>query len=133
MRLRRRTMCGVPVVSAPAASRGKSGQGLRRGRAPSAPRRTRLEGRLMFGVGSRTAAAAVLVCAAAGPADAADQVTGRAGPCPAGAGVTVVVDFQDLGGGTVVRCAPGEQRSGLAALRAAGFRPTGTARWGDAF
>lgn len=45
------------------------------------------------------------------------------GACPTlDDGVTVVVDFQHLGGGAVVRCAPGDPSSGLAALDAAGFR-----------
>lgn len=44
------------------------------------------------------------------------------GACPTlDDGVTVVVDFQGLGGGTVVRCAPGDPSTGLAALEGAGF------------
>ncbi len=43
------------------------------------------------------------------------------GPCPGVAGVTVVIDFQELGGGVVVRCAPGASPTGLAALEAAGI------------
>ncbi|MGW9447410.1 hypothetical protein [Streptomyces sp. NPDC055632] len=35
--------------------------------------------------------------------------------------------------GTVVRCAPGDQATGLAALRNAGFTIAGTQRWGEAF
>jgi hypothetical protein len=35
--------------------------------------------------------------------------------------VTVVVDYQGLGGGIVVRCAPGSPATGFAALAAAGF------------
>ncbi|WP_432129460.1 flagellar hook-length control protein FliK [Streptomyces sp. bgisy082] len=58
---------------------------------------------------------------------------GTAGPCPSSSGVTVVVDFQELGGGTVVRCAPGDQATGLAALKNAGFTIAGTQRWGEAF
>ncbi|WBB92349.1 hypothetical protein [Verrucosispora sp. WMMC514] len=73
------------------------------------------------------AAASVLV--GSGPAAAA----GSAGYCPDAAGVTVVVDFKELGGGTVVRCAPGDQATGLAALKAAGFRIAGTLRWGEGF
>ncbi|MGI8614917.1 MAG: LPXTG cell wall anchor domain-containing protein [Nocardioidaceae bacterium] len=48
----------------------------------------------------------------------------------------MVVDFTDLGGDVVVRCVVGplpDGMTGLAALRAAGFTVTGTARWGDAF
>ena len=43
------------------------------------------------------------------------------GACSDAEGVTVVVDFGPLGGGVTVRCAPGAQASGLAALAAAGF------------
>lgn len=43
------------------------------------------------------------------------------GACPTSNGVTVVVDFAGLGGGTTVRCAPGAQSSGVSALRNAGF------------
>ena len=56
-----------------------------------------------------------------------------AGTCTGDSGVTVVVDFRSLGGGTVVRCAPGRPATGLAALRAAGFGTTGVQRWGDGF
>lgn len=43
------------------------------------------------------------------------------GACTTSNGVTVVVDFAGLGGGTTVRCAPGNQSSGISALRNAGF------------
>ncbi|MFJ1542987.1 hypothetical protein ACIODS_31055 [Micromonospora chalcea] len=58
---------------------------------------------------------------------------GSAGYCPDASGVTVVVDFNELGGGTVVRCAPGTQATGLSALKNAGFQITGTLRWGEGF
>lgn len=58
---------------------------------------------------------------------------GLPGYCPDASGVTVVVDFNELGGGTVVRCAPGSQATGLAALKGAGFPITGTLRWGEGF
>lgn len=70
---------------------------------------------------------------------------GTAGYCHDALGVSVVVDYQDLGrrgtnpGGTVIRCAPspGSGRpfagTGLQALAAAGFAVTGTQRWGTAF
>lgn len=57
-------------------------------------------------------------------------VAATAGYCPDTTGVTVVVDFHELGGGVVVRCAPGEQTSGLTALQNAGFTVAGTNRWG---
>ena len=48
-------------------------------------------------------------------------VAGSVGPCPGSTGVTVVVDYHALGGGVVVRCAPGSPESGFKALQAAGF------------
>ncbi|HZK37239.1 MAG TPA: hypothetical protein VFC57_09880, partial [Aeromicrobium sp.] len=45
------------------------------------------------------------------------------GACTSANGVTVVVSFGSLGGGTVVRCA-NTSGSGLDALRAAGFSTT---------
>ena len=62
--------------------------------------------------------------------------SGTAGYCRSDTGVTVVVDFQALGGPVVVRCAPGPVEpgfSGVDALQQAGFTPTGTARWGLQF
>ncbi|MBB5829092.1 hypothetical protein [Micromonospora carbonacea] len=61
------------------------------------------------------------------------MAAGAAGYCPDASGVTVVVDFNELGGGTVVRCARGEQSTGLTALKSAGFLVTGTLRWGEGF
>lgn len=69
----------------------------------------------------------------AGPAAAVDTSRGRAGFCLDAGGVTVVVDFQELGGQTIVRCAVGAQATGLAALKAAGIEVTGTNRWGESF
>ncbi|GAA4011072.1 hypothetical protein GCM10022247_36760 [Allokutzneria multivorans] len=74
----------------------------------------------------------LLICGFTLPAASA-QPKGTEGHCPDGNGVTVVVDFQELGGDTLVRCAPGEQASGLTALENAGFEVTGTTRWGKAF
>ncbi|WP_433616875.1 hypothetical protein ACQP2P_16100 [Dactylosporangium sp. CA-139114] len=80
------------------------------------------------------AAAAILVAAAAGVAvPAAPAMAGTSGYCPDSSGVTVVVDFHELGGGVVIRCAPGAQDSGLTALQHAGFTVAGTTRWGLAF
>ncbi len=45
----------------------------------------------------------------------------QGGACPDQTGVTVVVDFQSLGGGTVIGCAPGPVGSGFDALQQAGF------------
>jgi hypothetical protein len=71
---------------------------------------------------------------AAAPASAADA--GEPGYCTDDAGVTVVVDFRELGGDVVVRCAPGpggQGFSGLDALAEAGFTVAGTQRWGMEF
>lgn len=70
----------------------------------------------------------------ADPAYAASA--GTSGYCKDANGVTVVVDFTDLGGNIVVRCAPGPVQSGydgVDALEGAGFSVTGTQRWGLAF
>ncbi|UVS79310.1 hypothetical protein [Actinokineospora sp. UTMC 2448] len=48
-----------------------------------------------------------------------------AAACSGTAGVTVVVDFGSLGGGTRVACAPGDPSSGMGALSGAGFGYTG--------
>ncbi|RKN45353.1 hypothetical protein [Micromonospora endolithica] len=85
----------------------------------------------------RTARAGLVVVLAAtgtvlGPGTPA-TAAGSAGYCPDASGVTVVVDFHQLGGGTVVRCAAGTQSTGLAALKNAGFQITGTLRWGEGF
>lgn len=82
------------------------------------------------------AAAAALLAAVVGALPALPAragAAGAAGPCPDANGVTVVVDFHELGGGVVVRCAAGPQATGVAALKTAGFAVTGTARWGEAF
>ncbi|QDQ15102.1 hypothetical protein [Streptomyces spectabilis] len=69
----------------------------------------------------------------AASAAAVDTGRGHAGFCRNGEGVTVVVDFRELGGTTLVRCAVGSQRTGLAALKDAGIQVTGTNRWGESF
>ncbi|GAA3753568.1 hypothetical protein [Micromonospora maritima] len=82
---------------------------------------------------ARAAAAVALVVAATVAGPAAPAAAGSTGFCPDASGVTVVVDFRELGGGTVVRCAAGDQPTGLAALKNAGFSVTGTLRWGEGF
>lgn len=62
--------------------------------------------------------------ASAAPASAAD------GTCAEGAGVTVVVDFGDLGPQPLVRCAPGTPANGIAALQAAGIDVAGSQKYG---
>ena len=79
------------------------------------------------------ALAAGLTAGWAAPASAIDPNKGTPGFCPDATGVTVVIDFQELGGTTIVRCAPGDQSTGLTALKNAGIQITGTNRWGEAF
>ncbi|MDT8913242.1 ABC transporter substrate-binding protein [Amycolatopsis sp. PS_44_ISF1] len=80
---------------------------------------------------------AAALLAAAGPpvaAQAVDQSRGHPGFCADGAGSTVVIDFQQLGGTTIVRCDPQSGRgTGLDALKGAGFQIAGVQRWGEAF
>mgnify|MGYP001161895361 CR=1 FL=1 len=72
---------------------------------------------------------AVLAPVAAEAAPGTGAVPAQAsGACPEGEGVTVIVSFNELGGGTQVRCAPGEPASGLAALDAAGISWQGATR-----
>lgn len=77
------------------------------------------------------ATTAGMTCPARG--SAVDTGRGTGGFCPDAGGVTVVVDFQELGGPTIIRCAPGSQATGLAALKNSGFQIAGTTRWGEAF
>ena len=65
-------------------------------------------------------------------ASVAGPAAATGGACSTSSGVTVVVNFGSLGGGTVVRCAQ-TGGSGLDALRAAGFSTEGTQRDGGAF
>ena len=69
------------------------------------------------------AIAATVLALAAPPsvAAAADAPPVSGTACPDASGVTVVVDFQGLGGDVVVGCADGAQATGFAALTAAGF------------
>lgn len=79
---------------------------------------------------------AVQTTAYAGITASASAAVGRPGYCHDSTSVTVVVDFSDLGGDIVVRCARGPVSpgySGLDALRGAGFTVSGTQRWGLAF
>jgi hypothetical protein len=100
-----------------------------RARSHNATRATRLLAAL-----SMLFVASVAAVASAPPADAVDQSKGTPGFCPNGNGVTVVVDFQQLGGETIVRCFPATTRGdGLAALKGAGFQIAGVQRWGEAF
>ncbi|MFI7025481.1 hypothetical protein ACIBMZ_22480 [Micromonospora sp. NPDC049900] len=87
----------------------------------------------MSGRTVRTALVLAVTAASTALGAAPAQAAGRAGHCPDADGVTVVVDFKELGGGVVVRCAPGDQATGLSALKNAGFQIAGTLRWGEGF
>lgn len=63
---------------------------------------------------------------------AASPAVAAGGACKTSSGVTVVVTFGDLGGGTIVRCAH-TSGSGVAALHAAGFSTVGTQKDGPSF
>ncbi|MGW4831921.1 ABC transporter substrate-binding protein [Amycolatopsis japonica] len=79
-------------------------------------------------------AAVFLIAATAPSAHAVDQSKGYPGFCKDATGVTVVVDFQQLGGTTIVRCNPQTTRgTGLDALKGAGFQIAGVQRWGESF
>lgn len=78
--------------------------------------------------------AGVVVVLTAAPAHAIDHSKGTPGYCTSATGVTVVVDFQQLGGTTIVRCFPQATRgTGLDALKGAGFQIAGAQRWGEGF
>jgi len=80
------------------------------------------------------AAGVLLLAVAAAPATATSRTAaGTPGYCPDDTGVTVVVDFTELGGDVVIRCAPGPSGTGIDALTDAGFDIEGTQRWGTAF
>ncbi|HEY2575599.1 MAG TPA: hypothetical protein VGI74_04765 [Streptosporangiaceae bacterium] len=55
------------------------------------------------------------------PASAAVVKAATSGACKGTAGVTVVVDFTKLGGKIVIACDPGTPKTGLDALKGAGF------------
>ncbi|MEO7429193.1 MAG: hypothetical protein ABIY48_07385 [Acidimicrobiales bacterium] len=73
--------------------------------------------------------AAVQVGQVSASSGAAPTRGAAAGACDGSSGVTVVVDFGTLGGGTQTRCAPEPVSSGFDALRRAGFTYEGTARF----
>jgi len=105
-------------------------------RSPSSEVRSTLRGQGLL----RAVAVVLLVAAAVAigpgerPAAAIDQSKGHPGFCRTATGVTVVIDFQQLGGETYVRCFPSRNRAtGLEALKGAGFQIEGVRRWGESF
>ncbi|MGW5716083.1 hypothetical protein ACWEVP_07945 [Amycolatopsis sp. NPDC003865] len=79
---------------------------------------------------ARLSAVCALLLGASFAGAAPASATGTAGSCPEGGGVTVVVDFGDLGPQPLVRCAPGAPATGLAALQGAGFDVAGSQKYG---
>lgn len=68
------------------------------------------------------------------PAQAIDHSQGYGGYCKDDVGVTVVIDFQALGGTVIVRCNPTSTAgTGLDALKGAGIQIAGVQRWGESF
>lgn len=81
-------------------------------------------------IASRFAAVCALLFAASVTGAAPASAQGTDGTCAEGAGVTVVVDFGDLGPQPLVRCAPGTPANGIAALQAAGIDVAGSQKYG---
>lgn len=79
---------------------------------------------------ARLSAVCALLLGAAFAGAAPASATGTAGSCPEGGGVTVVVDFGDLGPQPLVRCAPGTPANGIAALQEAGIDVAGSQKYG---
>ncbi len=71
--------------------------------------------------GAARALAVVAVVASVPIASSEPAMAWTEGACPTADGVTVVVDFQELGGGVYVRCAPGASSTGFEALQRAGI------------
>ncbi len=74
-----------------------------------------MRNRLLLGLTALTLVG--VACAFAAPSRAAESSS--AGACTTTAGVSVVVDFRELGGGVGVRCGSGQPRDGFDALRRA--------------
>ncbi|MBW3664663.1 MAG: hypothetical protein KY469_16305 [Actinobacteria bacterium] len=89
------------------------------------PRRRAPRGSL----GVAIALAVVVAGVATGAAAPRAEALAADGACPDVDGVTVVVDFRDLGGATIVRCARGPVEDGLDALRVAAIDYDTTVRF----
>ncbi len=72
-----------------------------------------------------------LAVPATGHADTVTEPTNHAGACEGDSGVTMVIDYQGLGGGAEVRCFTGDPADGVEALRGAGFTFEGPAQFAD--
>lgn len=80
----------------------------------------------------RTVFAVLLLAAMTPLLSSGLRVEAAGGACTSSSGVTVVVDFGSLGGGTAIRCAH-TSGSGLDALHAVGFSTEGTQTYGASF
>ncbi|MFB9684034.1 hypothetical protein [Amycolatopsis plumensis] len=81
-------------------------------------------------IASRFAVVCALLFGAAFVGAAPASAAGTDGACPEGDGVTVVVDFGDLGPQPLVRCAAGTPSNGIAALQEAGIEVAGSQKYG---
>src|SRR4051812_13342281 len=81
-------------------------------------------------IASRFAVVCALLFGAAVVGAAPPSATGADGACPEGGGVTVVVDFGDLGPQPLTRCAAGTPANGIAALQEAGIEVAGSQKYG---
>ncbi|WP_439384609.1 hypothetical protein [Amycolatopsis lexingtonensis] len=81
-------------------------------------------------IASRFAVVCALLFGAAFVGAAPASAAGTDGTCPEGGGVTVVVDFGDLGPQPLIRCAPGTPANGIAALQEAGVEVAGSQKYG---
>jgi len=81
-------------------------------------------------IASRFAVVCALLFGAAFVGAAPASATGTDGACPESGGVTVVVDFGDLGPQPLVRCAAGTPANGIAALQDAGIEVAGSQKYG---
>ncbi len=75
----------------------------------------------MSGARLGLAAAVAVVLVTLAPATAISPAAAATAACTDNVGVTIVVDFQELGGGVNVACAPGPVTSGFDALQQAGI------------
>ncbi|MGV9364295.1 hypothetical protein [Amycolatopsis sp. NPDC003731] len=81
-------------------------------------------------IASRFAVVCALLFGAAFVGAAPASAAGTDGACPDGGGVTVVVDFGDLGPQPLIRCAAGTPANGIAALQEAGIEVAGSQKYG---
>ncbi|MGQ0434762.1 MAG: hypothetical protein ACT452_20425 [Microthrixaceae bacterium] len=96
---------------------------------PRAMRRAAFAAALLAGAVAALASPSNASSSERSSSERTSSVAAAAGPCADTEGVTVVVDFGTLAGGTQTRCAPEPVSSGFDALTRAGFTYAGTARF----